>query len=491
MVVGPQASGQPGAAGVTLFSVAASSANNPQNLPGVLRLRVDQDGTLELKRGNRTIHRQLVSGPTRARLLLSPRGAGKNLALAVALELSVPGGAVSPILHLPGEDIPRLDLLSSGCGSGAVLVAVAGNGTGVPVTAVTVKQGTCPNPSVLKEDGFAQLHGDYFGGWVEAGIGSPAIAEIQEEDAHYWELLVEGSKLSPDQAAFTNVSYSLARAHGVGEPPSWNAQSTGPFLGCGGDGCSGDSYMEPSILQRHPASDHLLIAYVHTSPERGTAIRIGRSSRQSYLSELEPMHQLTPAQAGCHSLRHPFLAPRRHRGTSDRGGFFLFFTCSLAEGNGSPSSSIMMEALDHQLQAQAPPEWGGPLRTVMDPSRVHPFGLEAIASPEVVTRRSRGLIEYRLWFQAVKEGAKVVGMARAFVNENPFQIDFEMYPHNPVLEMRDFRRCIGICSLAGLTVLLTGPRKENILMLTTIQEDFGEGRQLSQLNSFLQGWELP
>ena len=352
---------------------------------------------------------------------------------------------------------PIADLVSTGdCAEIPGLhVAAQGHGAGVYVGPLVTAKQDCANPSQFDEQSatLRAEHLDLSPSWVQAYVGSPALASSRNSvfDVQ-WDLIVEGSNNDPELEPTTHIGYALGHARtSTDEGGDWRLdtwESSGsPKVGddppsCLDGTCDGNrSVREPHLLAELNEEGELRDLVLSFARELVTdpserdlfGVQIVRPIGGPTTSIALPSTlTLSPDQIPeCVSLRDPALIPVD---PDAQAGYWLLYTCVETAGAATEIHAVRISRALEVVQ-----EAGGPLRrVVLVASELGPFAAAGIRSPEPVISFDEDGLRLRIWFLAQRTpGDWAVALAEARTHDTSM-LEFELpepvpFPVNPIL----------------------------------------------------------
>jgi hypothetical protein len=398
-----------------------------------------------------------------------------------------------------------------------LFMAAQGQGDLVYVGPIEAARQDCANPSQFDEQS-ATLRAsnlDFGPSWVEAYIGSPALASSRSALSDIqWDLIVEGSNWGPELEASTHVGYALGHARvAVDEGGNWRLtgwQSSGkPKVGDDPPACA-----EPSCEQNRSVREPHLLAELGDGQElRDLVLSFARelvpdpTERDLFGIQIVrpaggPLNSIPLSNTAtlspddvpeCISLRDPALIPVD---PDALGGYWLLFTC--VEG-AQPPREIHAVRISRALEVVR--EAGEPMRNVvLRAADLGPFAAGGIRSAEpVISFEDQGM-RLRIWFLAQRNpGDWAVALAEARTHDAT-TLEFDLpepvpFPVNPILTNDSTLVLSGClaeeCSITGIAVTPRADDPSRLRFLLARRLKMDPSTYTDQLIPLEQTWTRP
>ena len=396
-------------------------------------------------------------------------------------------------------------------------VAAQGRGDGVYVGPVATSKQDCANPSQFDEQS-ATLSGaslDFTPSWVEAYVGSPALASSRNSVSDVqWDLIVEGSNHGPELEPTTHIGYALGHARvATDEGGDWRLDtwesSESPKVGddppsCLDGSCDANrSVREPHLLAElndEQGLRDLVLSFARelvTSPsERDIfGIQIVRPVGGPTTSIALPgTPTLSPDEIPeCVSLRDPALIPVDPEA---QAGYWLLFTCVQGAGAATEIHAVRISRALEVIR-----EGNGPMRRiVLVASELGPFAAAGIRSPEPLVSFEEDGLRLRIWFLAQSApGDWAVALAEARTHDTSI-LELELpepvpFPVNPILSAASTLVRSGCldeeCNITGIAVTPRADDPNRLRFLLARRLNLPGGGRTDQLIPLEQTWSKP
>lgn len=396
-------------------------------------------------------------------------------------------------------------------------LAAQGRGGDVYVGPLLAAKQDCANPSQFDEQSaiLSAASLDFEPSWVEAYVGSPALASSRNSVSDVqWDLIVEGSNDPPELEPTTHIGYALGHARvATDEGGNWPLDawesSASPKVGDDPPSCLDGSCSDNRSL-REP---HLLAELNEQQELRDLVLSFARemvsdpSERDRFgLQVVRPVGgpaaglslpafpTVSPADIPeCISLRDPALIPVDPEALQ---GYWLLFTC--VDGGGAPTE---IHAVRISRALEVVREGDGPMRrVVLVASELGPFAAAGIRSAEPVISFEQDGVRLRIWFLAqATPGDWAVALAEARTHDSSM-LAFELpeplpFPVNPILGNASSLVRSGCldqeCSITGIAVSPRADAPNRLRFLLARRLNLPGGGRTDQLVPLEQTWSKP